>query len=703
MGVAKPDTLHTLYANIRKESTASNAAVLILATPDVDSLCACKILTTLFKADCIPHKVIPVAGYMDLGAANSNHVENHEELRSIVMLNCGGLVDVNEFFTLSDSTMVYLVDSHRPINLSNLFSSPRIVVVKEQESDAEAAELQELQHAYTVVEYDDDDDEDEDDDDDHDPEQPPDQEEDDADEDQDDDAENPNPDRANNKKRKTEWDINAVSAKRAKSADAKRNKRRSHRLINDYYSAGTYCGTSVADIIYTLADQLNRANTQLLWLGILGLTDQYLHDRIESKPYRRKVETWNQQVARFADPERDDIDPLLGERNSHSVRGADDTGIRAEDELRLMLFRHWSLNESMFHTSYIASRLGIWREKGRTKLTTLLVKMGMPQKECNQLFSEMKVSLKRSLKDKLVAVAPSFKIPDIQFPSFFKQYGYRTAISASDAVYSLSALLDAGFESVRDYALLGQFEQGSRPGGVTLAGVGVGMRIGAAAVGMRVSESIHYVAGETEADETERDSESERVRNFFVAYDALESVDLMYHGIQLAMHFQRALVRTGLSVLEKRMIKTLKAYRMVILNDSQGRALSAGTNGSGSNNAPAAGGMAGDRDYMRLSSSPVHLTRLASFLSEACKLEGKKKDLPFVIASPTGNSKRLVIGLAPPLESGDDVRKNPFGLAFQNTAAQARATINIDLFEASSVEVEEDDLASFMEILQRYA
>ncbi len=49
---------------------------------------------------------------------------------------------------------------------------------------------------------------------------------------------------------------------------------------------------------------------------------------------------------------------------------------RTSEELRFMLFRHWTLYDAMFHSSYVASKLGIWKEKGRQRLTGLLAKMG---------------------------------------------------------------------------------------------------------------------------------------------------------------------------------------------------------------------------------------------------------------------------------------------------------------------------------------
>ena len=47
--------------------------VLVLCGMDVDSLCACKILQAMFKADDVEHTVIPVAGKRDIKTAYNDH------------------------------------------------------------------------------------------------------------------------------------------------------------------------------------------------------------------------------------------------------------------------------------------------------------------------------------------------------------------------------------------------------------------------------------------------------------------------------------------------------------------------------------------------------------------------------------------------------------------------------------------------------
>jgi cell division control protein 45 len=127
---------------------------------------------------------------------------------------------------------------------------------------------------------------------------------------------------------------------------------------------------------------------------IIGLTHQYIHQHIDSPEYNSQLELLKGEVSRFNIhvPGNSDSsftpDDLLNEEepgtfrpnyrpsSSTKVQGADDFSIVSDQDFRLMLLRHWSLYESMYHSSYVAARLGIWKEKGRRRLTNLLVKMG---------------------------------------------------------------------------------------------------------------------------------------------------------------------------------------------------------------------------------------------------------------------------------------------------------------------------------------
>ena len=108
-----------------------------------------------------------------------------------------------------------------------------------------------------------------------------------------------------------------------------------------------------------------------------------------------------------------------------------------------MLFRHWNLYDAMYHSSYVASKLGIWKERGRKRLSGLLARMGFSLADTQQPYSHMAKDLKTSLRQRLEPLAPEYGLVELSYPSFMRCYGYRSQpLSAGDAVEALSALLD---------------------------------------------------------------------------------------------------------------------------------------------------------------------------------------------------------------------------------------------------------------------
>jgi cell division control protein 45 len=102
-------------------------------------------------------------------------------------------------------------------------------------------------------------------------------------------------------------------------------------------------------------------------LAILGVTHQYITSRISRVTYEKYHSVYYDEVFR--------LNPPLP-ANPNKTLHPDDLSVRATEELRFMLFRHWTLYDAMYHSSYVAGKLGIWKEKGRKRLTGLLAKMG---------------------------------------------------------------------------------------------------------------------------------------------------------------------------------------------------------------------------------------------------------------------------------------------------------------------------------------
>ena len=120
---------------------------------DVDALCACRILTGLFKVDGVGYRIVPVRSKADvLGSWSA--LKGKEEVRSIVMLNCGGDLVLHDVFGLVDPSMFcYVLDAHRPLHHANLQPRADLTVVfgdpfaDEAALKAAAEELDELSDA----------------------------------------------------------------------------------------------------------------------------------------------------------------------------------------------------------------------------------------------------------------------------------------------------------------------------------------------------------------------------------------------------------------------------------------------------------------------------------------------------------------------------------------------------------------------------
>lgn len=123
-----------LYTHLQNTRHPLSPPVLILVALEPDALCACRILTTLLKHDYIPHKIHPVAGYGDLKDAGEHLVSPMKESRGgsggvVVCLGAGGGIDLGTILQLEvdgeessfDGVEVWVIDAHRPWNLSNVF------------------------------------------------------------------------------------------------------------------------------------------------------------------------------------------------------------------------------------------------------------------------------------------------------------------------------------------------------------------------------------------------------------------------------------------------------------------------------------------------------------------------------------------------------------------------------------------------------
>jgi hypothetical protein len=82
------------------------------------------------------------------------------------------------------------------------------------------------------------------------------------------------------------------------SPDSQRERRKWLKRLTRRYYASSWHGTSASLLCYSLVQSLNKAANELLWLAIVGLTDQLVHERIEYEKYVGEAQALQAEVTR---------------------------------------------------------------------------------------------------------------------------------------------------------------------------------------------------------------------------------------------------------------------------------------------------------------------------------------------------------------------------------------------------------------------
>jgi len=139
-------------------------------------------------------------------------------------------------------------------------------------------------------------------------------------------------------------------------------------------------------------------------MALVGMTDIYLHGRMNDDEYEKQLVQANSWLRELSD----------------EVASADEARIRSSDEYRFMAHRHWNLYDSMYHSSFIATRLGVWRSAGQHQLHTLLATIGISIENSKQQFACMSATLKRKFFTNLQSAIAKYKLNGLIYPSFEK-------------------------------------------------------------------------------------------------------------------------------------------------------------------------------------------------------------------------------------------------------------------------------------------
>ncbi|EKX54411.1 cell division control protein 45 [Guillardia theta CCMP2712] len=405
------EVYHLIKNSVRDEGSS----VLICVAGECDAIAACHILVTMFRADHISYSLQFVRGYVDV----QQHVDSLDtsSCRCIVLINCGSTEALNELLQLGEDDradlQVVVIDSHRPYSLSNIYfdcgdvedfenqdlSTARIILLDDGLREYEVPTAMMVVNADLNA----------------------------AEEEEEEEEDEFNI-RSPVQRRRIDEDGNSVDVDEEDEEKLEKQRKRQVRdecrlAIEDYYK-GTSRGLSSAIMMYNLSTTIKRDNNSMLWWAMIGLTEQFMNDMIGRQRYEQEVFVLQDEAVR------------LGE--SSSVGGSK---INYSEEFRFLLLQHWTLYNSMYYSNYVASRLGIWKDRTTNKLQTLLARMGIPLVEAEQRYMHMNSDYKDRLRALLEEHKEEFNLEELVFPTFRKERTCGNPISVTDCYYICSSMM----------------------------------------------------------------------------------------------------------------------------------------------------------------------------------------------------------------------------------------------------------------------
>uniref|UniRef100_A0A6Q2ZGC1 CDC45 cell division cycle 45 homolog (S. cerevisiae) n=1 Tax=Esox lucius TaxID=8010 RepID=A0A6Q2ZGC1_ESOLU len=380
--------------DIRKEfyDVVVNQRVALLVSLDIDALCACKILQALFHCDQVQYTLVPVTGWQDLGTA---FLEHKEQFRYFVLINCGANVDLLETLQPEEDSIFFICDTHRPVDVVNVYNDTQVKLMIKQDDDLGVPSYDDIFR---------------------------DEEEESGDSGNESDGD-PEP---SGKRRR--YEEGAVE-RRIERQRAKREWEARRREILFDYEQYEYHGTSAAMMIFELAWVLTKDTKDMLWWAVIGLTDQWVHDKITHMKYVTDIATLQRHVSR------------------HNHRNEDEENSLSIDCMRISFEYEYPLLDlivvSLFWLSPLCLSLRLlWSMHGQKKLQEFLADMGLPLKQVKQKFNSMDMSIKENLREVIEESSNKYGMKDIRIQTFGVHFGFNNRFLASDVVHAAAALLE---------------------------------------------------------------------------------------------------------------------------------------------------------------------------------------------------------------------------------------------------------------------
>lgn len=99
--------------------------VLIIVNYDIDAICASKILQNLFQSNNTMYSVVPIMGIAGLKRVYNQY---RNDVKFVILLNCGGCIDIVDLLQPEEDVTFFICDSHRPFDVCNIYSDTQVCI-----------------------------------------------------------------------------------------------------------------------------------------------------------------------------------------------------------------------------------------------------------------------------------------------------------------------------------------------------------------------------------------------------------------------------------------------------------------------------------------------------------------------------------------------------------------------------------------------
>ncbi|CAN3372596.1 cell division control protein 45 [Diutina rugosa] len=662
-----PDQYAREFREIQRRSISNSTCKLVMFVSclDIDAICTARILSQLLRKELIQYQLIPVVGYNDLKV---HYQDMDEEVSSIILIGCGSSIDLEAYLEINPEQYsmdnndwndhwrqelqddvkkhskkqyrrkIYVLDGHRPWNLDNLFNTDMVVCFDDGTVDNglhdERDAYLELVQLYAADE---------------------------GDTDADSESESEAVEDLSDEQIESDDDDDVRNYKIMQNRKRQQLRAKHHRnaleiIIQDYYNQGSTVATSTSSLIYALMTKIGETSIDNLWLAIVGTSSL---DSNYPQVYDKLQPIFRDEVHRL----------VPSSHFEDNEKTADTMTLTVERDYHLFLLRHWTLYDSFTYSSMVNAKLNLWTQDGKKRLHKMLAKMGVSLAVAQQKWLYMDVRIKKQLPYIFSKYLPVYGLEGIVREGFFRYFGYTVQLSAMECVEALTALLETSANS----------------------STGVEEELDNGTINKNIVKR-----------------EQLWIENFWRGWDALDlaptttqsalgtrikGYDLLLEGLGKAKEVQQIVFRTGMSLLERKLIKNLRLYRLCVLYDNAIPDLAVFVN-------------------------PLMLAKLGTWLLDnLTEVDYKSHQVqlkPLVVASLDVNSDTyMVMGLAPKYprdmdasararliqQGSSTTRLNTFSVAFKELAASSGAKVRVDSFNSAAIEIRKDDLSPFLEKL----